>query len=103
MSDKPSIAKVLMAANRHLHTSLGHINSALYFEVAESESDAPAVMKAHKEAVWAVEQLAGILERLGVAGVCGKCNGSGESRGMTHCQPCDYCKKGLIYRPEKND
>jgi bacterioferritin-associated ferredoxin len=106
MSDsdnKPTIAKVLMASNRHLLTSLEHIGGALYFEVAESESHAPSVMKAHKEAVWAVKQLADILDRLGVAGVCGKCNGSGESVGMTHRQECAHCEKGLIYRSEKKD
>jgi hypothetical protein len=94
---KPSICKVLMASNRHLISSLEGLGSALYFELTEKESHAPAIVKAHSEAVRAVKQLESVLERLGVASICEKCHGSGESVGMTHRQPCEHCKDGLIY------
>ena len=98
---KPSVAKILIAANRHLIDSTGAVGTALYFEIAEGESsNAPAIVKAHAEAVWAIKQLGIALERLGVASVCGKCNGSARSIGMTHNQPCDHCKDGLIYHDE---
>ena len=101
MSDQKNetpIVKILLAANRHLNESVGKLGGALYFELAEKESHAPAVMEAHKQAVWAVKQLAIALEKLGVAGVCEKCGGSGMSIGMSHSQECDHCEKGLIYK-----
>jgi hypothetical protein len=95
-----STTKILIAANRHMLSSLEGIGTSLFFE-SEGIPNPSSVVTAHKEAVRAIAQLAIVLDRLGVAGICEKCHGTGESVGMSHRQPCDHCEKGLIYEDPK--